>query len=271
MKKILVIMTLLLFGTVFFAVAESGRESKQLPPQEVEIMYSSEDHAYQVKDINDVVRWKVLPDGSMAGYNTSGTTVWHVTSSGGMITSKVDAVVLNDPDQFSTWSGQAATSGQSYYQLEAGKRYIVDVWGIATNGYAQAATTAYGTDAAFSGVSLILPDASTYSESTVIIELATTGATGWPAWNGSAAGTTTVFVYPYSGGSTSYNANTTIAQTLANVVQLTSAAGQSVWMIPRNMAAGASLWMLDKPGESVEYALYNSQVSAYPKAWNFLN
>ena len=63
--------------------AASGRESKYLPPQEVEIMYATEDHAYQVKDINDAVRWKVLPDGTMAIYNTSGATVYAITGSAG--------------------------------------------------------------------------------------------------------------------------------------------------------------------------------------------
>jgi len=63
--------------------AASGRESMYLPPQEVEIMYAAEDHAYQAKDINDAVRWKVLPDGTMAIYNSSGTTVYAIRGSNG--------------------------------------------------------------------------------------------------------------------------------------------------------------------------------------------
>lgn len=65
--------------------AASGRESKYLPPQEVEIMYATEDHAYQLKDINDAVRWKVLPDGTMATYDPSGITIFNTLGSSYLI------------------------------------------------------------------------------------------------------------------------------------------------------------------------------------------
>lgn len=76
-KKIYGLIALFLVLAVGVVYAGSGRESTKLPPQEVEIMYSSEDHAYQAKDINDVVRWKVLPDGTMATYDAGGVTVFN--------------------------------------------------------------------------------------------------------------------------------------------------------------------------------------------------
>jgi len=84
-KKLFIGLFLVCFVLVPIAYlkADSGRESKQLPPQEVEIMYSSEDHAYQAKDISDVVRWKILPDGTMVTLNPSGVTV-STTGAGGI-------------------------------------------------------------------------------------------------------------------------------------------------------------------------------------------
>jgi len=84
-KKLFIGLFLVCFVLVpiVYLKADSGRESKQLPPQEVEIMYSSEDHAYQMKDINDVVRWKILPDGTMATINASGVTVSGINGADG--------------------------------------------------------------------------------------------------------------------------------------------------------------------------------------------
>lgn len=81
MKKffcvILAFSFLLVANQVF---AESGRESKYQPPHEVEIMYATEGWAYQAKDINDVIRFKVLPDGSMAVYDSSGNTIYSIAA-----------------------------------------------------------------------------------------------------------------------------------------------------------------------------------------------
>lgn len=86
MKKFFAFLcTLLLLGTAFTVYAASGRESTMLPPQEVEIMYPSEGYAYQVKDLSDVVRWRVMPDGTQVTYNSSGNTVF-VIGSGGVAT-----------------------------------------------------------------------------------------------------------------------------------------------------------------------------------------
>jgi len=84
-KKLFIGLFLVCFVLVpiVYLKADSGRESKQLPPQEVEIMYSSEDHAYQMKDINDVVRFKVLPDGSIGRYDSSGNTSYQ--TDGGIV------------------------------------------------------------------------------------------------------------------------------------------------------------------------------------------
>lgn len=74
------LIALFLVLAVGFAIAGSGRESTMLPPQEVEIKYATESYAYGLKDINGVVRFKVLPDGSLAVINASGTTTWGISS-----------------------------------------------------------------------------------------------------------------------------------------------------------------------------------------------
>jgi hypothetical protein len=170
-----------------------------------------------------------------------------------------DATVINSATQLSTWSGQAAIAGQSYYATEAGKRYIVDLYAIKTS-------SAMG---AFGGVTLMLPDASVANnEATVDIELAVTGITGYAQWmnKGTAAGVTRVFVFPYSAGTTAYSNGP--AAYAAQTLQTHHRWIQGVTLVQGNfqMGSGVSFWALDKPGESATFALKNaSQVSAYVK------
>jgi hypothetical protein len=249
MKKIWIVFALLLFGAVTtIAVAGSGRESTMLPPQEVQIMYTSEDHAYQIKDISSVVRWKVLSDGSMAFYNSSGVTTATVRSNTGS-----DApTIINSRSQLSTFSG-AGIAGQSYYQTQPGVRYWVDPISIG-----------------YSGVTMMLPNATeANSGGTVSIELVTTGATGYQAWAGAEAGTTNVFVYPYSAGTTKYYYNASIGvtpQTMARSIDALQ--GVTMTQTSKTMGSGGGgtniYYTLDYPHESAEFGLQNaSQVSSY--------
>jgi len=140
-KKLFIGLFLVCFVLVPIAYlkADSGRESKQLPPQEVEIMYSSEDHAYQAKDISDVVRWKILPDGTMAIYNTSGATVYAINGAAGKPiggTPKINCLFVDT-------EAEAEAKSTDY------NMYLVDTVGYA--GY---------TDTDITGVSFYMPTGS---------------------------------------------------------------------------------------------------------------
>lgn len=286
MKKIFLTMVILLLVCYGFAYAGSGRESTKLPPQEVEIFYSSEDHAYQMKDLSDVVRWKVLPDGSFANYDTSGQTRFFVdgsgnitayNSSGGVESYSPSSrtVYIDSTDDLSTLSGQASTAGQSYFQTEPGKTYIVDPHAIATTGCAPGGTSAMGTGT-FSAVSAFLPDASTYEGPAydVRIVFATIGATGYAV---ALTGSTGVQVWPFPGttGLTAYglpadqydtayrSANT--PQTLATVYSANGTLGT------HRVASGVSYWEIDKLNESATFGLENGSVSAFVKERNIVN
>jgi len=106
MKKILI--AVLLLGLAVTAYAVSGRESKQLPPQQIELMYSSETWAQQVLDTSDTVRWQIGSDGTPDVYNSSGTNVWGIDSEG----KSVKAVTPPDPvaATFTTGTGFVVTA-----------------------------------------------------------------------------------------------------------------------------------------------------------------
>jgi hypothetical protein len=176
-------------------------------------------------------------------------------------------VYITQPSQLSTWSGQAATAGQSYYQTEPGKTYIVDPHAIASYGCAPGGTTAMGT---FSGVSLILPNAAIYEGPAydVTIMLSTTGATGYAV---ALTGNTAVFVWPFAGSTgltaygktpatyaTSYRSACT-PQTLHTVYTTNGTTGTN------RVASGVSYWEIDKLNENATFGLENGSVSAFVK------
>ena len=245
-----------LFGVANIAVAGSGRESTNLPPQEIKIMYSSEDHGYQQKGLSGTtVLFKTLPDGSIVTQDNSGTTDFFVPS---------DRVVfITSVNQLKSWGlSQQATSGQSYYQCLPGKTYIVDPHSIATSGAGVTlplgSTSAFGAGSVFSGVSMILPNASTYSGPAydVTIVVAALKGDSYAALSG---GATTVNVYASPGaGATTYGSLGSRA-TLQNMLRVNNASG-----VPTvgGVISGGSMWQLNVPGESATFTLYNGGVSS---------
>lgn len=159
-----------------------------------------------------------------------------------------DAVIIDNKAKLSTWSG-TATAGQSYFQTEPGKRYIVDLYAI----------KASGMTGSFSGVTAVLPNAALYPESVVKIEMAITGATGYPQWAAQAAGVTALVVVPYPGTGTTYYGMSAPPQTMRSYRLIAGEAPGNL-----GMASGATFWSLDFPGESAAFALAKSSVSAYP-------
>jgi len=172
-------------------------------------------------------------------------------------------VYITTPSQLSTWTGQAATAGQSYFQCSPSTTYVIDPHAIATYGCAPGGTTAMGT---FSGVSAILPDASTYSGPAydVTVILATTGATGYAV---ALTGCTGVEVWPYPGtGATSYNADaTTTPQTLATIYTTNGTTST------HDVTSGVSYWEIDRLNENATFGLEDSSVSAFVKNRNIVN
>jgi len=70
-------------------------------------------------------------------------------------------VYINKASQLTTWSGQAATAGQSYFQTEPGKIYVVDLEALYKSGVTDGNGVSAFSNVVFSGVSAILPDAGT--------------------------------------------------------------------------------------------------------------
>lgn len=164
-------------------------------------------------------------------------------------------IVINNRNQLSNRAGDTGVAGLSTYQMESGKRYQIDL-------YALSRGLVNGVTGAFTGVTLYLPDALKNSGGTVKVELVVSGATGYPQWEGQATGVSQVWVAPYSGGTTSYAKGAVIPQTMQTYAIVNGTTG--VTKVNNNMASGTSFWALDKPGESAEFGLSNSQVSAYP-------
>jgi hypothetical protein len=169
-----------------------------------------------------------------------------------------DATVINSRLQLSTWSGQAAVSGQSYYQLEAGKRYIVDWPALYASGYGPITT----------GVTLMLPDATAANdEATVSVELV--ALTEYTNWAAQASGTSVVYVVPYSqalasaSATTGYNWYDNRTQTL-QVYTLAWGSGTTPILSAKALTKGGRFTILDSPGENATFGLkYNSMTSAY--------
>ena len=120
--------------------------------------------------------------------NPAGTTVFSVDNAGRV--NQENIVELSSITTFSTWSG--AASGSSYWQMEAGKTYVVDPIGLANSNGSVAFTTV-------GGVTLHLPLAdgdSHFTTSKVIWAQGDSGTSATPiaftiqVWPAPLAGTT---------------------------------------------------------------------------------
>lgn len=184
-------------------------------------------------------------------------------------------VYIDRATQLSTWGG--ATSGQSYYQCEPGKTYVVDPYMISVSGVTSGNGISAFTKAPFTGVSLILPNAKLYSgpayDTTVLV--ATIGATGYLV---NVSGNTIVQVWPYPGTVAGLTAYGKEAATYGNAYRAgcTPQTMHSYYSVNgtvthERQGSGVSYYELNKQGESAVFGTFDSQVSAFVKARNVTN
>lgn len=219
---------------------------------------------YETPSISDANRLLRADDSGVSAYRRfyaedGITTPGPLTAKGGTIDevnlTKVtgfarQATVISSASQLSSWTGQAASNGVSFFPLEAGKAYEVDLAALAHSqpGYV------------CSGVSLVMWDATEVNDQrpAVITIIPPTGST---LASDLFSGTTLVYIVPHPGisGATAYGAEASKPQTMQGDYQdangvLTAGA----------VASGASVAVLNKIGETVTVqTLNNSGVSAF--------
>lgn len=171
------------------------------------------------------------------------------------------ATVINSTSQLSTWTGQAAINGVSWYQLEPGKVYEVDIAALAHS------QTGY----ICSGVTLLMWDATALNDqrpSTITI-IPPTGST--PASD--VSGTTIVYVMPNPGmtGLTAYGIpaqNYAVAYRSACTPQSLQGDKEAVAndgvLTAGAVVSGTSIMVLNKIGESLTMQTRNNTgISAF--------
>lgn len=176
------------------------------------------------------------------------------------------ATVINSYSQLSSWTGQAATNGVSWYQLEAGKVYEIDLAALAHSqvGYV------------CSGVTLLAWDASSTNDQrpATITVLPPSGS----RLASEISGATPIYVMPFPGtsGLTSYGKS---AENYAEVYRSActpqtlqgdkEAVANDGMLMTGDVISGNSVMVLNKIGESLAMQTrYNSAVSAFLTAHN---
>ena len=197
------------------------------------------------------IYFKIDEDGDMFQYNSDGTVNYFYNPSNRV-------VVINDMDQLSTWAGNnvdTAMSGSSYYQMEAGKTYIVDAVALKLDNPTQSYATS-------GGVTLHMPLASSTNDLqdvSVLYAQRDSGTSATPvAFNvyvfpAPLAGTTTWYVGA-TGGKTVGRQNMTGMATSGSSTITTASEGPMATM---NTVGEMATWIL----------MYDSAVSAVMKAW----
>jgi hypothetical protein len=238
----------------------NNRERLKSAPMHINYRTGDTPWAIRVTGTNDARRFEARHDGSLVVFDSS-TTRLFVDGSGNMTiydsSGTVDryepsdkVIYITSKTQLSTWTG--AASGSSYYQTEPGKIHIIDPTAINSTGMGA------GT---FSGVTLVLPDAGTYSGPAYDVEIQ------WLSLSGETSGSTTIIVHPYPGSGTTY-----YGRGLGNKPQtLHTIYGLYGEIRTNTIASGLSYWEVDRPGESVVFRLYNGGTSATPIKRNILN
>lgn len=228
---------------------EQPRQKTGITPFSLQIIDADRAKRFEIGNYGDLkiyssgqTRFFITADGNLYQYDSSGTVETFNPSD--------RTIYINSYTQLSSWSGQQATAGQSYFQTEPGKIYWVDPYAINASIVAKAGNGA----STFAGVSAILPDASTYSGPAydVTVGVLTSGTTGYA---NQITGVTIVYVYPYPGsGTTWYGAQGKRApQTLLTEYSTTTL----------ELNAGASYWELNRLGENATFGLYDGGVSAF--------
>jgi len=190
------------------------------------------------------VYFRVKKDGSFYLYDSDGATVYARPAN--------NVVYIDSYADLSTWDSPLAAigteAGQSYFQTEAGKTYVVDPHAIYLSGNFDVAV--------FSAVSAIMPlAAATNNHLDATIMIASTGATGYIL---AEAGVTAVQIWPSPlAGATRFGEPSVGQQNMIYHADSSATA----------YAVGSSTntydQYLDVLGESVTYRMYNnSAVSA---------
>lgn len=250
----------------------TNRERRNSAPMHIDYKAGDTPWALKITDSNGVRRIEERHSGEVVGFDSSGVTRYYRDGSGNITiydsSGTVDAYYPSDrveyitsTSQLSTWSGQATTSGQSYFPTSPGKVYMVDPHAIAMTGNDQAVSggTAMGT--AFSAVTAVLPNASTYSGAAYDVEICMMATRG-DSHAALTGGATTIVIHPHPGHSTvtQYQGPATPnVQSLLRVIKI-----NGVVQGGRTVGAGVSNYEINMPGEMKRFRLYNGGVSATP-------
>lgn len=193
-------------------------------------------------------------NGTIQQVNSSGTTDFYSPAN--------KVVYITSATQLSTWGNAAA--GQSYYQTEPGKTYLVDPWALAHSLVSAGGVSAFE-HATFSGVTLVLPDASKFHGPAydVTVGVVCDNDAGASAL---LTGATPVLVYPFGGspgaGLTKYGyAATGPSQTMLQERTL-----NGVPNVVLQVTSGGSYWELNRLGEHAVFGLEDSAVSAFVRS-----
>jgi len=185
--------------------------------------------------------------------NPTGTTIFSIDNQGRINQDKI--VLLNNANQFSTWAGNntsCAASGVSYYQMVAGRTYVVDVVAMLNSDLGKAG--ALGT---LGGVTLHLPLATAdndYQTVEVMYAQRNSGTSATPVaftvqvWPAPLAGTTTWAVGALGGASMGRQNMVGMATSGSSVMTTFSATGSyninaigeyGIWQLMNDSATSA--------------------------------
>ena len=272
MKRFLICVALCLFVFGFVGTGYAAERATKFNALQIDRTKSDDYRGVDTFRVNDQAGtsiWRLDKTGNLSIIDSSGVTDTYIP--------RDRVVYITSYSQLSTWSGAAA--GQSYFQCEPGKTYIVDPHAIVVSNNVAGGGAPGGTSAAmlaFSGVSAILPDSSVYDGPAydVTTLLATTGASGYAV---AMTGSTGIQVWPFQGNAgltaygkspafyaTSYRSSNT-PYTMATLY--TTLGSVSTYRV----APGVSYWEVDRLGEQATFGLENSSVSAFVKSRNIFN
>ena len=218
---------------------------------------TTDTYILQAKDRNGVSRFYLDLNGNEYGYDSSGTVDTYRPS---------DRVVyITSGTQLSSWPGNSATGGQSYFQTEPGKTYIVDLYKIANS--VNASGTSIFDHVNFIGVSAILSNSELYvgPAYNTTVGIVCTGATGYLDMG---SGVTVVEVWTYPGtiaGLTAYGKNASYYAPAFRSGNTPQSMSGAVYNGANAYVAGGSRWVINKLGDFATFGLGGlSAVSVYP-------
>jgi len=286
LMAVLCLSSLFFISQLFANGTWNKRETIEHNPISFDTKSGDTPYKIEVKDgigETGVRRFRVLRDGTIAVFDTTGVTKFTVDGQGRV--NKDQIVLIDDINDLHAWTGLASTTGTSYFVMEWGKHYIVDPWAISNSQSLPcdpAGTTAIPMGGnSWSEVTGILPWLSGESVyKTVTVELAQTGITGY---NGLSSGTTSVSIWAashpavtsYGRGdmvaldSTALATGATYQVTVGTYIDLATlqTADASDPFITNISSGGSVYWNLNLPGEQITFKaspVLGSTVSAYP-------